>query len=81
MGKKDIAKLNAEEMVNLLLDNLAECNRLVSALGQKSQLDREELLKIKNNLMFTRTKTRSLARALEEMKKPINSFKLSSEQV
>ena len=81
MGKNDITKLNPEEMIELLLNNLAECNKLVSALGQRSQLDREELLKIKNNLMFTRTKARNLAKMLEDMKKPINSFKLSSEQM
>ena len=78
MRKIDIAKLTSEEIIELLLTNLAECNKMVSALGKKSSLDQEELRKIKNNLMFTRTKARNLAKALEDMKKPINSFKISS---
>ena len=78
MGKNDISKLTSEEIVELLVANLAECNRLVSALSRKSALDQEELRKIKNNLMFTRTKARNLAKALEDMKKPINKFRLSS---
>ena len=78
MEKKDIAKLKPEEIVELLIANLAECNNMVSILGKKSSLDQEELRKIKNNLMFMRTKARNLAKALDDMKKPINSFKLSS---
>ena len=78
MGKNDIAKLTSEEIVELLVNNLSECNRLVSVLSKKSSLDEEELRKIKNSLMFTRTKARNLAKALDEMKKPVNSFKYST---
>ncbi len=78
MGKNDITKLNAEEIVDQLIANLNECNKLVSILGKKSPLDQEELRKIKNNLMFTRTKARNLAKSLAEMKKPINAFRYAS---
>ena len=77
MGKNEIVNLTPEEIVDLLVANLSECNRLVSVLGKKSSLDEEELRKIKNSLMFTRTKARNLAKALDELKKPVNSFKFS----
>jgi septation ring formation regulator EzrA len=70
--------LTPEEILDLLMDNLSECNRLVATLGKKARLDREELRKLRNDLMFARSKARHLAQALEEMKKPINAFKLSS---
>jgi hypothetical protein len=70
--------LTPEEILDLLMNNLSECNRLVAILGKKARLDQEELRKLKNDLMFARSKTRHLAQALEDMKKPINVVRFSS---
>jgi septation ring formation regulator EzrA len=70
--------LTAEKIFDLLANNLSECNALVAELGKKTQLDREELRKLKNDLMFARSKARNLAKSLEDEKRPINSFKFSS---
>jgi septation ring formation regulator EzrA len=70
--------LTPEEILDLLMDNLSECNRLVAILGKKARLDQEELRKLRNDLMFARSKTRQLAQALEDMKRPINVFNFSS---
>ncbi len=77
MSQDKLGKLNGEELVDQLQAHLAECNKMVSLLKKKTSLDPEELRKIKNNLMFTRTKVRGLSKSLQEMKKPINSFKMS----
>jgi len=74
----NVTNLNPDEIVDRLIANLAECNKLVSILGQQTPLDPADLRKIKNNLMFTRTKARNLARSLEDMKKPVNAFRVSS---
>lgn len=78
MNQKDIAQLNPDELVELLIDRLSECNTIVSLLGKKSQLDASDLRKIRTELMFARTKARKLATELDDMKKPVNSFKLMS---
>ena len=77
MENKNLAKLNSEQAVELLITKLSECNILVGVLSKKSALDQDDLRKLRNELMFTRTKARNLAKTLEENKKPVNSFKLS----
>jgi len=74
MNPNDIVKLDAEEIVELLITKLSECNTLVSLLSRKSHLDTDDLRKLRNELMFSRTKARHLAKELEELKKPVNSF-------
>ena len=74
----NINNLTPEEILDLLINNLSECNRLVTTLGKKAHLDTEELRKLKNDLMFARSKARHLAKALEDMKRPVNAFKFSS---
>jgi hypothetical protein len=74
MNPNDAAQLDSEEIVELLITKLSECNTLVSLLGQKSHLDPDDLRKLRNELMFSRTKARHLAKELEDMKKPVNSF-------
>jgi hypothetical protein len=76
--EQHLNNLTPEEILDLLMKNLSECNRLVAALGKKARLDQEELRKLRNDLMFARSKTRHLIQALEDMKKPINVFKFSS---
>jgi 5-bromo-4-chloroindolyl phosphate hydrolysis protein len=78
MNTNNLGKLTPEEIVEMLVSNLSECNRLVAALSKKSGLDQADLRKLRNELMFARTKVRNLAKTLDEMKKPVNSFKLSS---
>ena len=78
MNKDKIKELSAEEIVELLIANLSECNTLLSILGTKAEFDQKNVRKLRNELMFARTKARNLARELEEMKKPTNTFKLSS---
>lgn len=70
----ELAKLPPEEIVDQLINKLSECNTLVAILGKKTSLDPADLRKLRNELMFTRTKARSLAKELEEMKKPVNAF-------
>jgi hypothetical protein len=70
--------LTAKQILDLLSNHLSECNALVAELGKKAQLDKEELRKLKNDLMFARSKARNLAKLLEDQKKPINAFKFSS---
>ncbi len=74
----DIEALSPEEIIERLMTNLSECNHLVSALGKKGPFDQEDLRRLRNDLMFARSKARNLAKACEEMKRPINAFKLSS---
>lgn len=76
--ERDINALSTEQMLELLAAHLSECNSLVSALGKKAPFDREELRKLRNDLMFARSKARNLAKAFEEMRRPVDSFKLSS---
>ncbi len=76
--KSDIDALSVEEILAQIVTNLSECNSLVSALGKKARLDREDLRKLRNDLMFARSKARNLAKAYEDTKRPIDSFKLSS---
>jgi hypothetical protein len=78
MKQKDMTKLDSEELVELLIDSLSECNTIVSMLGKKSQLDAADLRKVRTELMFARTKARKFAKTLDDMKKPVNSFKLMS---
>lgn len=78
MDLKEVAKLTPEEIVELLIQNLSDCNTLVALLGKKSELDPADLRKLRNELMFTRTKARNLSKILEEMKKPVNAFKIVS---
>lgn len=78
MNQKKLAELSPEEIVEVLISKLSECNTLVAVLGKKSDLDQADLRKLRNELMFTRTKARHLAKELEEMKKPVNAFKFSS---
>ena len=78
MNTNDMVKLDPEEIVELLIVKLSECNALVSVLGKKSNLDQADLRKLRNELMFTRTKARNLAKTLEDLKRPVDSFKLSS---
>lgn len=78
MNQNDITKLTPDELADLLVNKLSECNTIVSLLGKKSQLDTAELRKIRNELMFARTKARHLTKTLDDMKKPVNSFKLAS---
>lgn len=73
--------LTAEEILDRLITNLTECNRLVSILGQKAPFDREELRKLRNDLMFARSKTRNLIKAYEEMQRPVDSFRLSARSI
>jgi hypothetical protein len=70
--------LTSEQILELLSNHLSECNTLVAELGKKARLDGEELRKLKNDLMFARSKARNLAKSLKDQKKPINSFKFSS---
>lgn len=70
--------LTPEEILNLLIDNLSECNSLVATLSKKATLDKEDLRKLRNDLMFARSKARHLAKTLEDMKKPVNAFNFSS---
>jgi hypothetical protein len=78
MPQNNISDLAPEEIIELLLATLSECNSLVSLLGRKSSFNPEELRKLRNNLMFARTRVRGLAKTLEDAKRPINSFRLSS---
>ena len=78
MNRDKIKKHSAEEIVELLIANLSECNTLLSILGTKAEFDQNNLRKLRNELMFARTKARNLARELEEMQKPTNTFNLSS---
>jgi hypothetical protein len=74
----EINNLTAEQIFELIANNLSECNTLVAELGKKKQVDKEELLKLKNELMFARSKARHMAKLLEDTKKPINALKFSS---
>jgi len=76
----DINDLDVEEILELLMTNLSKCNSLVSALGGKAPFDREDLRRLRNDLMFARSKARNLAKSFEDMKRPVNSFRLSSSQ-
>jgi hypothetical protein len=78
--ERDIDKLSTEEMLELLVANLSECNSLISALGKKVPFDREELRKLRNDLMFARSKARNLTKAFENMRRPIDSFNLSTDR-
>ncbi len=78
MGNNDLVNLDPEEIVERLIHKLSECNTLVSLLSKKSELDSADLRKLRNELMFTRTKARNLAKTLDEMKRPVDAFKLSS---
>jgi hypothetical protein len=77
----NLTNLNAEQILNLLVNNLSECNTLIAELSKKAGLDEEELRKLKNDLMFARSKARNLAKLLEDMKKPVNAFRLSSSRL
>ena len=74
----NITQLSPEEIVELLMANLSECNSLVSALSKNTQLNRADLRKLRNDLMFARSKARNLGKALEDSKRPVNAFNLSS---
>ena len=74
----NLNNLTPEEILDLLMNNLSECNRLVATLSKKAHLDAKEVRKLKNDLMFVRSKARHLAKALEDMKRPVNVFKFSS---
>ncbi|MBN1993380.1 MAG: hypothetical protein JW953_11825 [Anaerolineae bacterium] len=74
---QNINNLSPEEILDILINNLSECNKLVATLSKKAHLDQEELRKLRNDLMFARSKVRHLAKTLEELKKPINAFKFS----
>ena len=76
--KLDIDALSVEEILAQIMANLSECNSLVSALGKKARFEREDLRKLRNDLMFARSKARNLAKTYEDMKRPIDSFRLSS---
>ena len=78
MNTNDITKLGSEELIDLLINKLSECNTLVSVLRRKSHLDPADLRKLRNELMFSRTKARNLAKELNELKKPVNSFLTSA---
>ena len=78
MGNNDLINLNPEEIVDRLIHKLSECNTLVSLLSKKSTLDTADLRKLRNELMFTRTKARNLAKTLDDMKRPVDAFRLSS---
>jgi hypothetical protein len=67
-----------EEILEHILNNLSECNHLVSALGKKAPFDQEDLRKLRNDLMFARSKARNLAKAYKDMKRPVDSFRLST---
>jgi len=74
MRNDDLVILEPEEIVEVLMNKLSECNRLVSMLGKKSGLDPTDLLRLRNKLMFTHTKARNLLKTLDEMKKPVNAL-------
>ena len=78
MGNKDLTNLDPEQIVDRLIHKLSECNALVSLLSKKSDLNQADLRKLRNELMFTRTKARNLAKTLDDMKRPVDAFRLSS---
>ena len=78
MGNNDLVNLDPEEIAERLIHKLSESNTLVSLLSKKSALDSADLRKLRNELMFTRTKARNLAKTLDEMKRPVDAFRLSS---
>lgn len=78
MGSNNIVNLDPEQIVEQLIYRLSECNTLVSLLDKKSELDSADLRKLRNELMFTRTKARNLAKMLDEMKRPVDAFRISS---
>jgi|GEM_PF-2011327 len=78
MRNNDVINLDPEEIIEHLIHKLSECNTLVALLNKKSELNSTDLRKLRNDLMFTRTKARNLAKTLDNMKKPVNAFRLSS---
>ena len=78
MRNNDMVNLDPEEIVEKLIGKLSECNTLVSLLSKKSELNAADLRKLRNELMFTRTKARNLAKVLDNMKRPVDAFRLSS---
>lgn len=65
--------VSVEETLGQLMTHLSECSQLVLALGNKAEFEQEELLKLRNDLMFARSKARNLAEVYAEMLKPVNS--------
>lgn len=78
MGNNDLINLEPEEIIEHLIYKLSECNTLVALLNKKSELNSTDLRKLRNNLMFTRTKAKNLAKTLDNMKRPVDAFRLSS---